>query len=151
MFSWTSFHVILSKIPRDIHMFQKYITWPYDSFCLAYEAFRMYLQNILKMSKLILSRDPPKDSVTQRIISSRGRTRSSAFHSWAKMKPSCCFGDCLWIFQFCVISAGLYCNQQKPTLANLAKKEVNGRIRQFTEKLKYLPRARPETRRMSGL
>lgn len=67
------------------------------------------------------------------------------------MKPSCCFGDFLWIFQFCVISAGLYCNEQKPTLANLAKKEVNGRIRQFTEKLKYLLRARPETRRMSGL
>lgn len=82
--------------------FQKYITLPYDCLCLSYKTFRMYLWNILKRSKLMLSHDPPKDSVTQ-LISRGAWTRS---HSQAKMKPSCCFGDFFWIFQFCVISAG---------------------------------------------
>lgn len=127
MFSWTSFHVILSEILWDINIFQKYIRLQYDFLCLVHKAFRRYLWNILKMSKLMLSNDLPKDRAVQ-LIGSGARSGSQVSQSQAKIKSSCCFGYFIWIFHFYIISAGLYCKHQKPTLADLAKMEVNGRM-----------------------
>lgn len=81
----------------------------------------------------MVSHDLPMDQVKP-LSSSGAKTGSQVSHSQTKIKASLCFVYFLCIFFCFVISAGLYCKQQKPTLTDLAKK----RKRIFTEKLKNL-------------
>lgn len=131
------------------HSFKKYIKLHYDGLCLSHKAFGIYLWNIFKMSKLMLNHDlPQRQSHTANQQWSQDCKPGP--HSQAKIQRSGCVDNFLRIFQFCVISAGIYCNQQKPNVADLAKKEENGSMEAVRRKLKYPPRARPETRRVSG-
>lgn len=117
-----NFKCFLKKF-YDRNLFQKYIIILHDDcLCLAYRIQDIF---IFKMSKVMLSHDLPKARVTQR-ISSGARTGSQVSQSQAKIKPSCCCGN--FDYLVCVRSAGLYRSQKKPTLAELTKKEVNGRM-----------------------
>lgn len=97
------------------------------------------------MSKLMLSHDLPKDRPTQLKV-----VESQDSHSHAKIKPNHCFGYFLWIFQFCVMSAGLWCRQQTK-LADLAKRSKWKDGDTSQESQNPWAWAKPETRRALGI
>lgn len=148
MFSWTLFHVVLSKLVWDIVLKNTS-----NYFMMVFACHTRHLEYIYgtfsRWANWCSTMTFPKDRVTQ-LISSGARTVSQVPHSQAKIQRSGCVDNFLRIFQFCVISAGIYCNQQKPNVADLAKKEENGSMEAVRRKLKYPPGARPETRRVSG-